>query len=143
MKIEDSDLKIETFKSHGHGGQCVNTTDSAVKITHIPTGIVVSCQDERSQIQNLKKAKRELQRRLDEIESEQRRAAANALRQEQIQDGDRARKVRTYNAQRDNVKDVRLDKTFSYNDVLFKDGFAKLSSELTNMQVLCLVHLTT
>ena len=133
MKIEDSDLKIETFKSHGHGGQCVNTTDSAVKITHIPTGIVVSCQDERSQIQNLKKAKRELQRRLDEIESEQRRAAANALRQEQIQDGDRARKVRTYNAQRDNVKDVRLDKTFSYNDVLFKDGFAKLSSELTNM----------
>lgn len=133
MKIKDSDLKIETFKSHGHGGQCVNTTDSAVKITHIPTGIVVSCQDERSQIQNLKKAKRELQRRLDEIESEQRRAAANALRQEQIQDGDRARKVRTYNAQRDNVKDVRLDKTFSYNDVLFKDGFAKLSSELTNM----------
>ncbi len=133
MKIKDSDLKIETFKSHGHGGQCVNTTDSAVKITHIPTGIVVSCQDERSQVQNLKKAKRELQRRLDEIESEQRRAAANALRQEQIQDGDRARKVRTYNAQRDNVKDVRLDKTFSYNDVLFKDGFAKLSSELTNM----------
>ena len=133
MKIEDSDLKIETFKSHGHGGQCVNTTDSAVKITHIPTGIVVSCQDERSQIQNLKKAKRELQRRLDEIENEQRRAAANALRQEQIQDGDRARKVRTYNAQRDNVKDVRLNKTFSYNDVLFKDGFAKLSSELTNM----------
>ena len=110
-----------------------NTTDSAVKITHIPTGIVVSCQDECSQIQNLKKAKRELQRRLDEIENEQRRAAANALRQEQIQDGDRARKVRTYNAQRDSVKDVRLDTSFSYNEVLFKDGFAKLSSKLVNM----------
>lgn len=133
MRIKDNDLKIETCKSHGHGGQCVNTTDSAVKITHIPTGITVSCQDERSQIQNLKKAKRELQRRLDEIENEQRRTAANALRQEQIQDGDRARKVRTYNAQRDSVKDVRLDKTFSYNDILFKDGFAKLSDELINM----------
>ena len=94
---------------------------------------MVSCQDERSQIQNLKKAKRELQRRLDEIENEQRRAVANALRHEQIQDGDRARKIRTYNAQRDSVKDVRLDKSFSYNDVLFKNGFAKLSNELTNM----------
>jgi peptide chain release factor 1 len=121
VELNDNDLKIETFRSQGPGGQSVNTTDSAVRIIHKPTGIVVSCQDEKSQLQNKVKALRVLRARLYQQQMAEQLGERSAARRSQVGSGERAEKIRTYNFKENRVTDHRIGLTVHALDAVL-DG---------------------
>jgi peptide chain release factor 1 len=128
--VNDNDIRIDIFRSSGPGGQSVNTTDSAVRLTHLPTGIVISCQDEKSQLQNKLKAMRILRSRLYEIEEQKRADALGAARRSQIGSGDRSEKIRTYNFPQSRVTDHRIGMTVYQLDSVLNGALDEFIEEL-------------
>ncbi|MFA5075272.1 MAG: peptide chain release factor 1 [Candidatus Babeliales bacterium] len=134
ISINPQDLRIDVYRSSGAGGQHVNTTDSAVRITHIPTGVVVSCQDERSQIKNKAKAMKVLQARLYQAEQEKLEAERSAQRKQQVGMGQRAEKIRTYNYPQNRVTDHRIDLTLKKLDFIMQSDMDDLITPLISWE---------
>lgn len=131
VTINPADLKIDVFRSGGHGGQSVNTTDSAVRITHLPTGLTVSMQDEKSQHKNKDKALKILQARLYEAELEAQRAQNQEVRKNQVGSGDRSERIRTYNYPQNRISDHRINLTlYSLEEIMLGGDFDKIIDPL-------------
>src|SRR5882762_3789397 len=132
VNIDPSDLKIDVYRSTGPGGQSVNTTDSAVRITHVPTGVTVAMQDEKSQLQNKDKAMRVLRARLYERELERQRAELDATRRSQIGTGERAEKIRTYNFPENRLTDHRIKLTVHQLDRILQGELDEFTEALNS-----------
>ena len=130
LEINQNDLKIDVFRAGGPGGQCVNTTDSAVRITHLPTGLVVSCQDEKSQHKNKDKALKVLRSRLYELMEAERNASIAAERKSQVGSGDRSERIRTYNFPQGRVTDHRINLTLYKIDSIMNGEIDELVDAL-------------
>jgi len=132
INVEAKDIRVDTFCSSGPGGQSVNTTYSAVRITHLPTGTVVSCQDEKSQIKNRAKAMRVLRSRLYELELEKQQQQIGAERRTMVGSGDRSEKIRTYNFPQNRMTDHRIGFTLHQLDQVMEGKLEPLVDALTN-----------
>ncbi len=131
VEIDMNDCKFDVFRASGNGGQCVNTTDSAVRLTHIPTGIVISCQDEKSQIKNKAKALKVLRAKLYDLEMQKAHDSEAALRKSQVGTGDRSEKIRTYNFHQGRVTDHRIGLTLYKIDAIMNGDLDELIDALT------------
>lgn len=131
VEVDLNDCKFDVFRASGNGGQCVNTTDSAVRLTHLPTGIVVSCQDEKSQLKNKDKALKVLRSRLYELEQQRAHDAEAEKRKSQVGTGDRSEKIRTYNYPQGRVTDHRIKLTLHKLDSVMNGDLDELIDSLT------------
>jgi peptide chain release factor 1 len=130
VEIDMNDLRIDVFRSQGPGGQSVNTTDSAVRVTHIPTGLVVSCQDEKSQLKNKNKALRVLRARLREAEEEKKQKEMASARKSMVGSGDRSERIRTYNYPQGRVTDHRIELTLYALDEILEGSLDRIVEPL-------------
>lgn len=130
VQLDMNDCRFDVFRASGNGGQCVNTTDSAVRLTHIPTGIVISCQDEKSQLKNKDKAIKVLRARLYDLEQSKAHDAEAELRKSQIGTGDRAEKIRTYNFPQGRVTDHRINLTLYKLDKIMNGDIQEILDAL-------------
>ncbi len=135
IEIPENDLRVDVYRSSGHGGQSVNTTDSAVRLTHIPTGIVVVCQDEKSQHKNKAKALRVLRARLLEKEMQERMAREAEMRKMQVGSGDRSERIRTYNFPQSRVTDHRINLTLYSLESILNGELQEIIDALQRYQV--------
>ena len=131
VELNMSDCKFDVFRASGNGGQCVNTTDSAVRLTHVPTGIVISCQDEKSQLKNKDKAIKILRSRLYELEQQKAQSAEAEARKSQVGTGDRSEKIRTYNFPQGRVTDHRIKLTLHRLDAIMDGDIQEVVDSLT------------
>ena len=132
IEIDPNDLRIDVYRSSGNGGQSVNTTDSAVRITHLPTGLVVACQDEKSQLKNKDKALKILKARIYEIEQQKQQDEIAENRKSQVGSGDRSERIRTYNFPQGRVTDHRVNLTLYKLDEVLDGGIDEFITTLTN-----------
>lgn len=131
IQIDEKDIRIDVMRASGNGGQCVNTTDSAVRLTHIPTGIVISCQDEKSQLKNKDKVLKVLRAKLFELETAKKQDEQAKYRRSQIGTGDRSEKIRTYNFPQSRVTDHRIKLTLYKLDAIMDGDLFELIDSLT------------